>query len=317
MIRTSHPNKKLTEIIQHLGKEKTISVELNPYKTIDYNILTRINPSFCSVTWIANRNDPKNPRLLPPIMVAKDLIRKGYVVLVHIPGIFYTRDRMRNILLVLKEIGVRNIFAMRGGGPWLKIDHCDFPFAQDFIEFISSEFGNYFEIVIAGFPHIHPATGSMENEMFFLRQKVEAGASLIFTQACMSPQRYLNYRRICTEYAIDIPIIFGLLMFRSYNDFVRVKRMCCFIDKSVYRAALQAKRSRQSKQHGRKWTNYLIRELLKSDLTVGVHIFTQNFFELANNILIESEANKCKADLKKRRKPSSVPFSNYTSTSSS
>lgn len=298
MIRSFRPNKKLSEIINNLGKGKLVSVELNPYKPIDYNILNRINPSFCSVTWIAGRNDPKNPRLLPPIKTAKDLIRRGYLVLVHIPGIFYTKESMRNILLVLKEYGVRNIFAMRGGGPWLKIENSDFPFAQDFIEFISSEFGDYFEIVIAGFPHVHPATRSMEEEMFFLRQKVLAGASLVCTQACMSPERYLNYRRTCTEYAIDVPIIFGLLMFRSYNDFVRVKRMCCFIDKNVYKAALQAKRAHQTKQHGRRWTRHLIKELLKDELTVGVHIFTQNLFELANNILTETNANLYKADLK-------------------
>ncbi|XP_045470413.1 methylenetetrahydrofolate reductase-like [Harmonia axyridis] len=302
MIQAVRPNKKLTEIINNLGKEKLISVELNPYKPIDYNILTRINPSFCSVTWIANRNEPKNPKLLPPVMISKELIRKGYLVLVHIPGIFYTKESMRKILLTLKEYGVSNIFAMRGGGPWLKIENCDFPFAQDFIEFIRSEFGDYFEIVIAGFPHVHPATRSMEDEMFFLRQKIAAGASLICTQACMSPQRYLDYRQICTEHAIDIPIIFGLLMFRSYNDFVRVKRMCLYIDKNVYKDALQAKRANQTKEHSRKWTRYLIKELLKSDLTVGVHIFTQNFFELANNILTETDANNYKADLKKKHK---------------
>lgn len=298
MIRTFHPNKKLTEIIGRLGKEKMISVELNPLKPIDYNVLKKINPSFCSITWIARQNDPKNPRLLTSVKLSKDFIRRGYVVLVHIPGIFYTKDFMRNILQILKEYGVRNIFAMRGGGPWLKIEHCDFPFAQDLIQFIRGEFGSYFEIVVAGFPHVHPATGSMEYEMFYLRQKIEAGASLIFTQACLSPQRYLDYRKICTNYAIDIPIIFGMLMFRSYNDFVRVKKMCRFIDKDVYRAALQAKRARQSKQHARKWTNYLIKELLKSDLTVGVHIFTQNCFELAKNILNESDAHKYMANLK-------------------
>lgn len=294
------PNKKLSQIIDKIEKKKLVSLELNPYQPIDYKLLATINPSFCSLTWIVHQNDPKNPKELPPIMVARELILKGYVVLVHIPGIFYSKERMRMNLQVLKDYGIRNIFAMRGGGPWLKIEHCDFPFAHNFIEFIRSEFGNCFEIVIAGFPHIHPANQSMELEMAFLRQKVLAGASLIITQACLSPHRYLNYRRLCTDYAIDIPIIFGLLMFKSYNDFIKIKRMGSNMDTNVFRKALVAKRGRRSKQHGRKWTKHLISELLKNDLTIGLHIFTQNQFELAKNLLDEVGAHNNKAIVKRK-----------------
>ncbi|XP_045470480.1 methylenetetrahydrofolate reductase-like [Harmonia axyridis] len=299
MLRTPGPNKKLTEIIDKLGDKKLISCEVNPYKTIDYNILSIINPSFCSIIWIAHPSDSKNPKCLPPLIVSKELIRKGFVVLIHIPAIFYTKEWMKNTLLLLKKYGVRNIFAMRGGGPWLKIENCAFPFALDFIEFIKNEFGDCFDIVTAGFPHIHPASRCMEEEMFFLKQKVLAGASLICTQACMSPQRYFNYRQICTQYAIDIPIIFGLLIFTKFNDFKRIKKMCSSIDTSIYIKAKSARKKNRSKQYGRNWTKEIIEQLLNDDLTVGVHIFTQNHFELAKNILREISADDYKVNMKK------------------
>ncbi|KAL3280809.1 hypothetical protein HHI36_004040 [Cryptolaemus montrouzieri] len=204
MIRVPPPNEKLTEIIRKIGVKKLISIEINPYLPVDYQLIAKIAPNFCSVIWIARPNDSKNPRMLNPLIVSKELIRRGYTVLVHIPGIFYSRHEMKNILTILKEYGIRNIFAMRGGGPWLKIKNADFSLAQIFIEFIRDEFRGYFDIIIAGFPNVHPASNSMEQEMFFLRNKIVSGANIILTQACMTPERYLNYKK----YALCMLLIF-------------------------------------------------------------------------------------------------------------
>ncbi|KAL3280810.1 hypothetical protein HHI36_004041 [Cryptolaemus montrouzieri] len=288
-------NERITNLIKKAGRKKLISIELNPYKPIDFNLVKLIDPSFCSVLWIARKNEANDPKRLESVIISKELVRRGYTVLVHVPGLFYSKTKAKIILNTLKDYGVRNLFILRGVGPWIEIENCEFPFAVNLIQFVRNEFHNYFDIVTAGFPHVHPATRTMEDEMYFLRQKVISGANIIMTQACLTPERYRNYKRLCVKYAIDVPIICGVLMLRSWNDFIRIKRMSCFIDKDVMKSAVVAKRQHNERDHGRNHTKLIISQILDDELLTGVNILTQNYLELAKNILEETNAKHYQA----------------------
>lgn len=105
------------------------------------------------------------------------------------------------------DSGCRNILALRGDPPrgseeWTATEG-GFNHAIDLVRHIRKKYGDYFDIgvrfglvwaraldreltgcwvQVAGFPEGHPQSTSPEDEMRHLREKVDAGANVIFTQ---------------------------------------------------------------------------------------------------------------------------------------
>lgn len=76
--------------------------------------------------------------------------------------------------------------ALRGDPPrgveeW-KPTEGGFNHAIDLVLHIRKKYGDYFDIGVAGFPEGHPGSESPEIEIKHLKQKVDAGANVIFTQ---------------------------------------------------------------------------------------------------------------------------------------
>lgn len=284
------PNKKITKLIKNYGTTKLFSIELNPYMGIvDFHLIDKIRPKFISVTWIGRKNEIKDE---PSLILAEKLILKGYVVLLHIPAGCYTAPEMEKILTRARNFGVRNIFAMKGGGKMVASlkDYCDFPSADAFIKYIKTFFGDTFDIVTTGFPNINPWSRTIENEMLFLKQKVVSGATLIITQACLDAEKYIEFKKTCITYAIDIPIITGILILKSYQDFLKILNMSVVYNKEVIREArLQRKRGKKYiKSFARHTTINIIKRNVECQQFAGVHIFTMNNLDLTFNILKES-----------------------------
>lgn len=85
-----------------------------------------------------------------------------------------------------KEHGCKNVLALRGDPPrgateWQPIEN-GFVQAVDLIRYIREHFGDHFDIAIAGFPEGHPDSPNREQELLWVKEKVEAGANFIITQ---------------------------------------------------------------------------------------------------------------------------------------
>lgn len=85
-----------------------------------------------------------------------------------------------------KEHGCKNVLALRGDPPrgaseWKPIEN-GFTQAIDLIRYIKEHFGDHFDIGIAGFPEGHPDSPTREQELQWVKEKVDAGANFIITQ---------------------------------------------------------------------------------------------------------------------------------------
>lgn len=88
-----------------------------------------------------------------------------------------------------------------------------FKTAAELVRYIRQEHGDAFCISVAAFPGNHPETApteeAKEQEMKWLKEKVDAGADFIFTQMFYDVQMFLEWVRRVRKAGITVPIVPG------------------------------------------------------------------------------------------------------------
>lgn len=93
-----------------------LSVEISsstPLTTTDWELLTEIQPTLCSIVW--STNEFVNVKEIPELKLAKQLIDCGHNVVLHLAGRNFKKTQIMEILLRAKSIGIGAIFALKGG----------------------------------------------------------------------------------------------------------------------------------------------------------------------------------------------------------
>ncbi|KAL3282836.1 hypothetical protein HHI36_005998 [Cryptolaemus montrouzieri] len=201
-------NKKITANLS--VAKKCISVEVN------------------TITWIGTF-EGKTPAEIPPVKLAKELIQKNQTVLLHIPGRNLNEKMALDVLNYVKDIGVRNILALKGQSTLIKEKDdtkVDFPYASNFVEFIKKNFDDCFAVGVAGYPEMHPASNNFEEDMKYLKLKVSSGADFILTQASFQYSAYEEFYERCYAYSIFVPIFLGLAPLNSWQQMNVLKNFC-------------------------------------------------------------------------------------------
>lgn len=91
-----------------------------------------------------------------------------------------------------------------------------FCYAVDLIRFIKKEFGDYFGICAAGYPTGHPDCESLEEDILYLKDKVDAGADFIITQLFFNTETFVDFHQRCRAVGINCPIVPGILPIQGY-----------------------------------------------------------------------------------------------------
>lgn len=130
--------------------------------------LARRPPAFVSITWhVGHLRDDKHPALELGARVRAAL---GVPVLLHIAAGRMTRSQVRRVLEACLAVGITNIFALRGDDE--TDEGSDFHHASDLVYFIRENYGSQFCVGVAGYPSMHPESTSLEEDIFYLKQKV-------------------------------------------------------------------------------------------------------------------------------------------------
>lgn len=85
-----------------------------------------------------------------------------------------------------------------------------FSYATDLVRHVRNEFGDYFDICVAGYPRGHPDAESFEDDLKHLKEKVSAGADFIITQLFFEASTFFSFAKACTEIGISCPILPGI-----------------------------------------------------------------------------------------------------------
>lgn len=216
---------KISELLQN-GKI-TFSCEIFPPKPgADISRMwevvqgiAELSPDFISVTYGAGGSTSKRT-----VEIASAIQEQhGIPALAHLTCVSSSREDIRNQLKLMKENGLENILALRGDLP--KDDSIPalthYKYACELIEDIKSQ--GDFCIGAACYPEGHVECERREDDIDYLKHKVECGCDFLTTQMFFDNNVLYNFMYRILAKGIHVPVIAGIMPVINSRQ---IKRSC-------------------------------------------------------------------------------------------
>ena len=238
---------KITEHIKKANNKTLFSFEVIPpkkgnsiqelYNNID--ALMEFNPPFIDVTTsreeyvYVNKGDGlldrKTTRARPGTLGICAAIKHKYDVdtVPHVLCGGFTKEETEYLLVDCDYLGIQNVMALRGDAmshqKYFEVEKGGHAFAKDLVTQISDlNSGKYlhdvietthksdFCIGVAGYPEKHLESPSLQTDLKYLKEKVDAGADYVVTQMFFDNQKYFDFVKAAKAAGIHVPIIPGI-----------------------------------------------------------------------------------------------------------
>lgn len=271
----------------------TVSCELFPPKTgaalAQIETVLRdtaaLTPDFISVTYGAAGSTSK--RTLEIATRLQDAY--GVPALAHLTCVSSTRDEVSGMVARLQEAGIQNILALRGDIP----QDSDFPspehyhYASELIEHIRAlPGGDALCIGAACYPEGHVECAHREDDIDFLKRKVDMGVDFLTTQMFFDNNVLYQFLYRVLSKGITVPIVAGIM---PVTNVKQIKRSC-ELSGTTLPQRLQAIADRfgddpaAMKQAGIAYATDQIVDLLAHGVE-HIHIYTMNKPDVAAKLM--------------------------------
>ncbi len=182
--------------------------------------IAKLRPSFMSVTYGAGGGTSRYT-----LNIAKNIKEAyGTPTLAHLTCVSSTRETVREKIEQIREAGIENVMALRGDIPAELKDadrsRWDFRHAIDLIY----ELKNVNEDFCLGgacYPEIHPESENQKQDLFYLKEKVDAGCDFLTTQMFFDNNLLYNFLYKIREVGITVPIVPGIMPITNANQVAR------------------------------------------------------------------------------------------------
>ena len=229
---------KLSDMMK---KRQLLSFELFPPKTdrgmanLSETIqqLCRYKPEYISVTYGAGGGNVGANR-----EVCRMVRNAGTVPVTHFTVIRNTKQWIREQLETYLKECVDHILALRGDFPRGETSTGgDFNYATDLVKFIRDEFGEQFEIAVAGSPEGHISCRSLEADIGVLKMKQDNGADYIMTQLCWDMEQFERWLDKIRKAGVTLPVDVGIMpiLDQAATINMALSRNGCVMDRELSR----------------------------------------------------------------------------------
>ncbi len=207
-----------------------ISFEFFPPRTAEQKLilestwqkLAPLKPDYLSVTFGAGGSTLEATRDAVEALAAHTVVPLAP----HISCMAQSEDMLRSILTSYHESGIKRLVVLRGDRPEGMTGPGPFQYANELVSFIRREFGDDFHIEVACYPEFHPESSSPRSELYYFKQKVDAGANGAVTQYFYNADSYFSFIDDCRRSGIDIPITPGIMPITNYKQLARFSDIC-------------------------------------------------------------------------------------------
>ena len=183
-----------------------------------------LNPTFVSVTYGAGGGTLKNTRHV----VMRILRETSLTPMPHLTCVDQNGDELKAILKDYLEQGIENVLALRGdppeGAERFTPPEDGFCYARDLVRLTVSLSG--FSIGVAVYPEGHCESPNLEMDMYYTKQKIDAGADFAITQMFFDNSYFYGFMERMAKANIKIPIIPGIMAITNIDRIKKFSQMC-------------------------------------------------------------------------------------------
>ncbi|AMO97486.1 5,10-methylenetetrahydrofolate reductase [Collimonas fungivorans] len=213
--------------------QKNFSIEFFPPKTpegaeklrVTRAKLAELHPRYFSVTFGAGGSTQKGT-----LDTVLDIRGEGHEAAPHLSCLGSSRESLRTILTQYKDHGIKRLVALRGDLPSgygaMDISSGEFRYANELVEFIRAETGDWFHIEVAAYPEMHPQAKSPQDDVQRFVSKVKAGANGAITQYFYNADAYFRFVDEAQKLGAAVPVIAGIMPITNYSQLMRFSDMC-------------------------------------------------------------------------------------------
>lgn len=144
----------------------------------------------------------------------------------HISCIGSSREEIIEVLQNYRKNELNHLVVLRGDLPSGQAGMGSIRYANELVELIRAETGDYFYIDVACYPEFHPQSQSAARDLENFRRKVEAGADSAITQYFYNPDAYFRFIDSCESLSVDIPIVPGIMPITNCTQLSRFSESC-------------------------------------------------------------------------------------------
>jgi methylenetetrahydrofolate reductase (NADPH) len=210
-------------------KQHNFSIEFFPPKTtegaeklrVTRAKLAQLQPKYFSVTFGAGGTTQQGT--LDTVM---EIRNEGYEAAPHLSCVGGTRDSIRQILQQYQSNNIRRLVALRGDLPSGYGMGGEFRYANELVEFIRAETGDWFHIEVAAYPEMHPQARSPQDDLQNFVRKVQAGANSAITQYFYNADAYFRFVDEVRKLGVDVPVVAGIMPMTNSSQLQRFSEMC-------------------------------------------------------------------------------------------
>jgi methylenetetrahydrofolate reductase (NADPH) len=271
-------------------KKFTVSFEVFPpkndkpldniYKTIEE--LKSLNPDFISVTYGAGGSN--RDRTIEIASVVKN--QYGIEALAHLTCITSTKNEISNILKDLKGNNIHNILALRGDIPqdFQNKENLEYKYARELIKEIRRK--NDFGIGAAAYPEGYNGINSIEEDVKYLKEKVDAGVDFLITQLFFDNKRLYHFKELLYKHNIKVPVITGIMPVTNKNQIDRIVLLSGATVPDALKLIIDKYKddSEGLKDAGTEYAANQVNDLIRNGVE-GIHIYTMNKSEIVAKII--------------------------------
>jgi methylenetetrahydrofolate reductase (NADPH) len=237
--------------------------------------LETLNPTFVSVTYGAGGGTLKNTRHL----VLRILQETSLVPMPHLTCVDQNKVELKAILEDYMKLGIENVLALRGDPPKgterFTPPKDGFCYAKDLVELTISLRG--FSISVAVYPEGHCESPNLEMDMYYTKQKIDAGAHFAITQMFFDNGYFYDFLERAAKADIKIPIIAGIMAITDIDRIKRFSQICgaTLPDKIVQRFEKAGSTAEEAKKVGIEVATEQCADLLQHGVRY-FHFYTLN-----------------------------------------
>lgn len=216
----------------------------------------------------------------------------------------FNKEETENALIDLNFLGIENIMVLRGDP--VKTDNRFIPeknghaYASELLgQVMNMNQGKYlydelenavqtdFCVGVAGYPEKHYESPNLQQDLHYLKHKVDLGAEYIVTQMFFDNQKYFDFVKQCRAIGITVPIIPGIKPVTGLKQITSIpSNFYIDLPDDFVKELDKAKNTEDARRIGVEWCVQQVKELIQHKVP-SIHFYTMSRSQSILEILKE------------------------------